>query len=309
MAIPKAVQEQAERAEALMAAQQAAATQQSAPASQGTPSAPPADGSGDAPVAPKGEPAAQPQNQTVAPAAPKSEDWETRHKVLLGKYNAEVPRLAGQLREANQLVNELKARVEALEARPPEPLVKESEVQEFGEPLADFIARVARQEVAPALDQVKAVQGRVSRFESEAARSTEVGYYEALAEAVPDWVVVNDQPEFHEWLKERDSFSGKTRQELLEVADRERDAARVTAFFTAFKKASGRSKADADRKLEEQVVPEQGAPNGAPPAKPVFTRAGIERFYADVRAGKLSAKDAATIEAEIHEAIREGRVR
>jgi len=76
---------------------------------------------GEAPPATNGEApppapaAAPPENGAQAPAAAPPEDsWESRYKVLTGKYNAEVPRLAADNRTLKETVGKLSEQVGTL---------------------------------------------------------------------------------------------------------------------------------------------------------------------------------------------------
>lgn len=256
---------------------------------------------------------AKTEGEAPAPTpTPQAEEFVPKHKhdVLLGKYNSEVPRLSAQLREATERIKALENEVKSVATKPQaEPLVKQEEVQEYGESLTDFMRRVAREETAAVRSEVESVKGQVQSAAVNSAKDAEVAFYETLAAKVPDWSIINDDPAFHAWLSEVDGFTGKTRQMLLIDAEAARDASRVINFFKSFAKVSNSRAAAASKAEEEQVVPAKGSPNGAPPAKQFYNRKGIERFYADWRSGKVPQKDAIAIEADIQLAIQEGRVR
>lgn len=311
MNLPRAVLEAERKAdEALQRLQQARQPQQSA-----QDPAPPAPGASDPPAntpAPS-EPTAQ---ATPAPAAtPPSEGddkWEARYKTLHGKYNAEVPRLHAALKERDSKLNSLTEEVEALKAslaKPKESLVKPEEVNEYGEPLVDLIRRAAREEVQAKDDEINLLKKRLESLDSSLVQNKEVGFYEKLAATVPDWMAINDDPDFHAWLGERDELTGYTRQDILSEAEGKRDADRVARFFNAFKKVQQNSAAVANASLESQVAPVATRTPESPPGKKLWTRAEIADFYARDRRGEISEADAAAIDAEIQLAIRERRVR
>lgn len=314
MNLPRAVLEAERKAdEALQRLQQARQPQQTP-----TDQAPPGQVASDPPAntpAPS-EPAAQAPAPASTPPAPASQDgddkWEARYKTLHGKYNAEVPRLHAALKERDSKLNSLTEEVEALKAslaKPRESLVRPEEVNEFGEPLVDLIRRAAREEVGSKDDEIAQLKKRLESLDSTLVQNKEVGFYDKLASAVPDWMAINDDPDFHAWLGETDEITGYTRQDILSEAEGKRDADRVARFFSAFKKVQQNKAAAATASLDSQVAPVVTRTPESPPGKKLWTRAEIADFYARDRRGEISEADAAAIDAEIQLAIREKRVR
>lgn len=259
-------------------------------------------------------------SETAAPApsapapAPQEGDekWEARYKTLHGKYNAEVPRLHSALKERDQQLNSLTEEVEALKAQmaaKKEPLVKPEEVSEFGEPLVDLIRRAAREEVQGKDVEIAELRKRLDAVTHQTTETREVGFYDKLAEQVPDWMAVNDDPDFHAWLREADDLTGAQRQAILSEAEVKRDADRVARFFKAFKRIQETKVAAAETSLDSQVAPVTSKADSPPPGKKLWTRGEIADFYARDRRGEFSEEKAAAIDSEIQSAIREGRVR
>lgn len=231
-------------------------------------------------VPPAGDP---PPAAVAAPAAPAAvaapvvtapvvqplpaEGFETKYKVLQGKYNAEVPRLQGQVRELNDLTRSLRDQVTATQnllaalgtqpARQPEPaapatpaakkqLVTEDEIKQFGPDLYDFIKRAAAQEVLPAVEsrvdsriapvasKVDQVGEIVSANVQRTARTDKQSVHDLLASQVPNWAQLNEDPLFLEWLDQVDPYSGYRRGQLLEQAYKAYDGPRVVAFFRGY---------------------------------------------------------------------------
>lgn len=136
-ALPKAVREQAERAEQL-AKELKASQSGEAPdpeQSQQEGQQPPKEGGDPASAAehrgqPKPQDSSTPAESPAAPqtpqSAPEDDRWEQRFRVLKGKYDAEVPRLHAavrakdqQLGELHQRLNDMEVRMEAMNARGP----------------------------------------------------------------------------------------------------------------------------------------------------------------------------------------------
>jgi hypothetical protein len=304
MPLPRAVQEAAARAEELQKQlQQPAAPQQ--------PSAPAPDAPTTEPTPPKEDAPEPPKPEAKPTAEPPEGTWKKKFDVLTGKYNAEVPRLAAELRETSASLKRALAEIEVLKTRAPAPesLLKPEEIQEFGEPLIDVTRRVAREVARGTESELAEVKRKLERFEVNETKNVEQKFYEELATAVPDWPVINDDEGFHAWLREVDPFAGKTRQQLLEDAEGARDAKRVANFFTNYKAGIAQEQATARSKLEEQIAPDSGTPSSAPPAKRIWTRREIAAFYAQWRRGGIPSEKAVAIEAEIQKATLEGRIR
>lgn len=262
------------------------------------------------------EPAPPAQQDTPPPPPPPpappqgDEPWEARYRSLHGKYNAEIPRLNAALKERDAEMSALREEVEALKkAKDKQSLVKPEEIQEFGEPLVDLIRRAAREEVGSKDQEIAELKSQLKSIKSTSEQSTEATFYEKLASAIPDWMAINDDPEFHTWLAEHDELTGYQRQELLTQAEKRKDAGRVARFFDAFKKTKSKTQVAAVDSLESQVPPVTSRADAPPPGKKIWTRGEIADFYARDKRGEYSAEQSAAIEKDIQEAVRDRRVR
>lgn len=249
-------------------------------------------------------------------ADPKPDDskedtsYEHRFKVLQGKYNSEVPRLSAENKELKQSLKSLQDQLDDLKAaKSVEPLVKPEEIEEYGEGLIDVARRVAQEELAKKDAQIKKLESKLEALEGVTTKTVEKDFFTSLTDKVSDWAKINDDKAFHKWLDEIDELTGYRRQDLLSQAEQARDADRVAKFFKAFKKTSTKQATDTNLALETQVAPNNTKTPNAPPAKKFWTRAEIREFYERMRRGQVSDKDAVTIEADIHAASIEGRVR
>lgn len=261
------------------------------------------------------EPAPPPQDPPPPPPpapapTPGDEPWEARYRSLHGKYNAEIPRLNAALKDRDAELSALREEVEALKAaKDKQSLVKPEEIQEFGEPLVDLIRRAAREEVGAKDQEIAELKSQLKSIKSTSEQSVESTFYEKLAATIPDWMTINDDPEFHSWLAEHDELTGYQRQELLSQAEKRKDASRVARFFDAFKKTKSKTQVAAVDSLESQVPPVTSRADAPPPGKKIWTRGEIADFYARDKRGEYSAEKAAVIEKDIQEAVRERRVR
>jgi hypothetical protein len=251
-------------------------------------------------------------------AQPDDETWEHKYKVLTGKYNAEVPRLAAERRELKDKLGDVTARLEQALQRievleksggPKESLVKKEEVEEFGEPLVDLIRRAAREELSSKDREIAELRTKVDAVVSGNTKTNQEMFFDRLKEIVPDWETINAHEDFHRFLAEVDPLAGVERQDLLASAQRDLDATRVARFFTTWKNGNETRAASSQRSLEAQLVPD-GKQSAQPPrGKRVFTRNEVAQFYADARSGKFSDDVYIAKEAEIMAALTDGRIR
>lgn len=331
VALPKAVRAQIEAANNL--AQELAAQRNPPPEPEAQPEAPPAE--------------AQPQEQ-----APAATDWEQRYKVLQGKYNAEVPRLQRQTSEMSGRLEQLQQQLTATqgmlasfgqraaapvpESAPPARLVKDEEIQTFGQDLYDFVKRAAREATLPELEerirpvrqQVEEVRGTAQNVVRRTSEAEQQRVLAMLDAQVPDWRTLNEDHTFLDWLAKVDPYTGRQRGELLREAYVAHDGPRVVAFFKGFltehatvapqpaaPAPAPQAQAGSQRTLEEFTAPGAVKPPGATSApegtnKRIWAESEIKRFYDQCTAGvyRTNQKRRDEIEREIHKAVAEGRV-
>ena len=270
-------------------------------------------------------------------------DWKQKYHVLQGKYDAEVPRLSSDLRDANRRIETLEDRISDLASKketPEEPARSDftpEEIADYGEDLLDVIGRKARQivqsEYEPKIDELETT---VTTLKSQLGETGQrVGKFEQnevfaqLDASVENWRKTNVDPKFHEWLDQVDPFSGETRKVLLLRAFDRKNAHQVRAFFERYNEENaavsptptepspsgqGGTESGSTLDLGNYVAP--GTPKGgagtagAPKDKRRWTSAEIGRFYSDVQKGRYKSRpeDKLRIEADIVAATREGRV-
>jgi hypothetical protein len=312
MAIPRKVKEAAEKAEALY--QQAYAQQEEQPVAQlaQEPEPAPAEPPQEEQVVSQDVQAPEPVQNEQQSAPPAEDKWEHKFKVIEGKYKAEVPRLAAQIRELSQKVEILSAENEELKSRPATPaqsLISPEDREKYGDDLLDVIKRAAKEEIGAKDAEITTLKRQLESINSTTAKQFEVSFYDRLGQLVPDWPVINDDANFHEWLDEYDELTGERRQDLLTKAENSKDADRVARFFTKWKAQKESSKATTQQALAAQVAPDAVKVVKPPAGKRFFTRGEIADFYARARRGEINPKDVVAMEAEIHAASIEGRVR
>lgn len=268
--------------------------------------------------------------------------WEQRYKTLLGKYNAEVPRLTRDITTLQGFVTELQAAVRGrgevgeggenpqdgssgTRVRPAEgykKYLKADEVDQYEESVLEFQSRLARGEAENLVTPyVKSLQDRLEALESSTKSRTENQFWSAVEEQVPGAKQINEtDPLWVEFLETVDPFSGVKYRDIGERALGSGDVNRTVALFQQYT-------GDAGEEAEADESDDGGDDEDRPPVKPSQSRGGtrstkpsanqtyikstdIEGFYSDVARGKYVGREEAMHkrEAIIEQAVLEGRV-
>jgi len=320
MALPKAVQQQAEEADRIAAGLQGEEPGKQPETSTESQSIDPV-----------------PQANEVIPNEPQQvnqipeETWERKYHVLQGKFEAEVPRLHADLREMKaqqqQFLTEqasLRAKAEQRQPEPVKSLVTEQDKEAFGSDLLDLIDRATeskvqtfRQREAELVSQIDRINEQLGSVSSRQGVSDQDRFLMSLGQRVPEWEQLNTDPAFLQWLGEVDAVYGIPRQMALTSAAEAFDSNRVATIFNAYKATlaptSQQNKPKPSEQLQSQVTPTRSMAQATTTATEssfkLWSNSDVERFYSDKRRGFLSTEEAARIEQEIQSAISEGRVR
>jgi hypothetical protein len=318
MSLPRAVQQQVEDADALVA--QMSGTQTVNPET-GAPFESP-------------QPATEPQSQNVSPEpeakpAVSEETWEQKYHTLKGKFDAEVPRLYAQVREMNGQLTGLTSELAVAKAQPAhtEPasntsLITEQDKEAFGSDLIDLIERATEAKMAGSRSleakltaEIAELRGKLGNVTERQGASDNDRYESALANAVPDWQALNVDQGFLNWLAEVDPVYGMPRQYALTNAYEALDAARTATIFTQYKKSVSPAVQQSNNRadLQRQVAPTRSRTSPAPTNpnvdKRLYNQQDIDAFYTDWRRGLIDDAEAVQIEKDIHAATTEGRIR
>lgn len=258
MATPRAVKQQADKANKLVEAMKAGGETPAPPVEE--PPVHPAPS-----PAPVGDPPLS-QSAVVTPAAngaaqaaqppPEVEDYKHMYKVLQGKYNAEVPRLSRQVAELasrSEQLEELLARLSAASSAPAVPTtpagapsvatptvqnITAEEMQEWGPEFFNVVERHVKLSLEPMFHRlegrINALEGGVVTVTRKAAQSDRERLYQHLDTNVDGWRELNVREDFLEWLNRRDPYAGRLRGVLLKDAFEANDGERVAQFFTGF---------------------------------------------------------------------------
>jgi hypothetical protein len=321
MALPKAVQKQAEDVAAYdKAIEEAAAAAQ--------------------PQQPEGEePAPQPTLQVVEPPAstapapatppvePRRDDgWEQKYRTLQGMFAHETQQLRDALRQATERIDALQKQHPATPPEPKAKLVTEKDAEAFGADLVDMARRVAREEFGDReeayIERINTLTAQLTQQvgqvrETQQATSRD-SFFGNLAAAFPNWEAVQASEACQKWLGSKVPGANFLWNDVLVDAAEKLDAARAIEVFTAFTATQPRAPqpapAAAGRRseLSRQVTPaKSGGPASVPSEKRTYTAKEYEAESMQiVRLMKAGRHDEATvIENELNAALLEGRLK
>jgi hypothetical protein len=304
MALPKAVQDQIDRADQMVASINAV----------------------------PGEETQQQVNDPVMQVAPEpvvqtipTPDWEAKFRTLQGKYNAEVPRFAEQVRKLTESVQSLveentKLREDTSRVQVKnETHITDSERETFGSDLIDLQERIAHSVADPLLKKIeqleqanRALESKVGTVDERVAVSASDRFYETLTARVPDWQDLNDDAGFIAWLDSVDPVYGMPRRVGMDNAAQGLDAERAAIVFNAYRATMAPAQRTPAQQLASQVAPTRSRNTPVPVTGnngKFWTERDIQAFYADLRRGHIDDAEASRIEQEIQLAVSEGRVR
>jgi hypothetical protein len=276
----------------------------------------------------------QPTTETPPASDDDTQTWKHKFESVNGRYT----RAMEQVRALTDQVQSLQNIIATMQAAPAssttipelsaERLITDEEAREYGEDFLNVVGKKAKEELAPLIKdykrKIEELEERVKGVHGQMSVSTQEKMFTKMDEDLPQWRDLNRDETFLDWLALPDPYSGAIRHELLKSAFAGNDASRVLRFFKGFlAEEAAVAPAGAEPDFESTMVPKVPLQNlaapgraktaaaGAPAEKPIFTRAQIAKFYADVAANKYRGRDAqkSTLEAQIFDAQREGRIR
>lgn len=299
-----------------------------------------------------------PPTPPPAPAQPQTpEDWEHQFRSLKGRYERgeeEKRRLQQQLIDTQRLMAQIGSPPPAappnggggegsgvrFNVAPPPPgkRVTPKEVAEYGEELMDVVGRRAAEVYEPILGQVlgelQQVRRQLGGVQNTVVYDARVKMYEDLAREVPDWDVINNSPQFAQWLDAMDPISHKTRREFLNIAHNSNLTGQVVDIFRSFMTQAGyqppeqrflpppngagnsapQNNSQSNGRFDLAAYAAPGRPKGGqtetPPEQRYFQAGEITQFYRDKTAGRYAGREAEAdaLERAMIQAGNEGRI-
>jgi hypothetical protein len=173
------------------------------------------------------------------------------------------------------------------------------DVQNYGSELLDVAQRSALHALAPVVQNLEQQHEQLQRrLAQEARRNLDA----AVERAVPNYREIDRDPRWHRWLLGVDTYTGQSRQALLNIAIADNSAARVVALFNGFLQEAGDT---------QQSPPARGQAAGRRSSgKPIYSRDDIKRMYEQHRKGAWTGREVEwqRLEHELIAAGREGRI-
>ena len=244
----------------------------------------------------------------------------TTDKTIFG-LRKEVARLSAEAAEAYKRVDEISAKLAALQSSSTDPfaeVITADDVLNVGEEAIDIVKKVAKKAseatAVPLQDEIKRLRAEKVAEERRRAEEQHKTAYNTfltvLSDLVPDYAAINVDSKFAEYMEGYDEHTGAKRIDAFRQAEQYLDANRVADFFLDYKESRPRSKRET---LEDHMTPDNSAGSNAPPSKAkveTFTARQVEDFFNDIARGvyRNRQKEANEIEARITKAYVEGRI-
>lgn len=320
--IPRAVREQAERADQLARELGSANVSDAAEGEreQG--------GGGTPPPPPEHQ---EPEDQRAPVREP--EEWEQRYRTLQGKYDSEMGHMRGQLASMERLIASMQTAPSPAAPAPPQPAappITDEDREMWGDDLPQAVSRwvgsANSDEIRQLRAEVEYLKGGQQRTDVSLTQHSVMSQLDMDPDLAGRWRQLNDDPRYLQWLSGIDDFSARPRLELLREAYAQGDANRTGRFFKSYlaehtappasrvpPHTNGSAMAGRMR-LEELAAPGRAAASGtnggASPERRMWTNREIGAFYRDVQRGVYRSRqaDKDRIEADILAAASEGRV-
>lgn len=256
------------------------------------------------------EPEVEVEEEEIDPKELKK--WRDRYLTLKGKYNAEVPRLASQLKELQEQLIKPSVKESVKEVVNPEEDEDSFESvygTEFVENIRKLINQTVKQEIQPVTDKVDLVETTQRNDATESFKA----YLDENAEGWRDLWEGKDKG-FQSYLKQPDPSGLYTNGELLELYNNAWDADKMVKLFKLYKNETvpnTKQKESLTRDKEAMIAPSRSKTTPEPTSKEkkVWTNASMKEFEQADRLGKYSDEESQAMWADLLAAANEGRIR
>lgn len=237
--------------------------------------------------------------------------WRDRYLTLQGKYNAEVPRLASQLKELQEQLISASTKKEVAEETSDDSEEDDFEAvygADFVENIRKLINKTVQQEIKPVTEKVDLVETTQRNDAAESFKS----YLDENAEGWRDLWEGKDKG-FIKFLEQPDPSGLYTNGELLGMYNERWDADKMVKLFNLYKgeKAPTKQKESLSKEQEAMIAPSRSKTNNEPASKEkkIWTQDAIKEFEQKDRQGKYSDEESQSMWADLLAAANEGRIR
>jgi hypothetical protein len=254
-----------------------------------------------------------------------------RNDSLQGRIDSQLRPLNQKVRELSQQLSTAPTRVEV----PVEPVssvtvqdllaeLSPADRELMGEKQLGILAKLIEKPTQAMVDKVRAelqasfdakFDTRLRQVEGQVAGQSGRDLWDRVDQLSPGARDRNDSddPQWVEYLNQRDPISGRMRKDLGNAAVDVGDVARLALMHDEFLKVTGQKKAgEANAPANTELRPDgsRAEPAVSSSTKPTLKNSEIEQFYKDLASGKYEGKPqlADKMEALITAAIQDGRV-
>jgi hypothetical protein len=276
------------------------------------------------------EPIEAPAEVEEEASEPVDDTWETKYKVLQGKYNKEVPTLAQELREMKQYLAGMQQATPTPQKE--EPVQKPSaydEVvsklkEEYPEELIENLLLLNRLQSEQVVNErVAPIQSQAQSVEDIQYQTAQNNYVNYLSQKAPNyneiWNVANEieqgqdpsNPKIAEFLMKPDPSGLYTNLELLNAYNDKWDADRFATVCNMYGDTPEAHVPARNPSREALVAPSRTNSQPAPSTeeKKMWSMSDINKFQSDRRMDKYSDEQADAIWKDIQQALAENRIR
>lgn len=230
--------------------------------------------------------------------------WRDRYLSLKGKYDAEVPRLASQVRE-------LMEKITQPEKKPVEPEVDEiASIEEtYGKDFIENLRKVINNEVKQGISEVQEKVENVEETQVRAAKDSFMSYLDDAAEGWRDLWEGKDKG-FIKFLSQKDPMGLNTYEQYLNKFNEEWDADGMAKIFNIYKESKN-TKPNLSKEQEAMIAPSRQKASSTPVSseKRIWTEETMKQFEYDDRNGKYSDEESQKLWGDLLAAASEGRIR
>jgi hypothetical protein len=268
---------------------------------------------------PKEEPEEEQLEEEPEEIVEEEDTYKKRYETLQGKYDAEVPRLAKELRDFKETyVNQQLAKL-----TPESPVVEEENpailkfLEEYGDEFADQLRALIRVEAEKvAVDKIKPLEEQNQRYaktQEDLARRELESYLDSHAKGW-DALMEGTDPKFQEFLKQPDPSGLYTNGELFDLYNKSWNQEKLGTLFNMYLKGNEVAPPpprQPNPSKDALVAPSRNQSNPPPNVddKKVWTQGEIEQFQREDRTGKYSAEQSKLIWDDLLAAVSENRIR
>jgi hypothetical protein len=254
-----------------------------------------------------------------------------RNDSLQGRIDSQLRPLNQRVRELSQQLSTAPTRVEV----PVEPVssvtvqdllaeLSPADRELMGEKQLGILAKLIEKPTQAMVDKVRAdlqasfdakFDSRLRQVEGQVAGQSGRDLWDRVDQLSPGARDRNDSddPQWVDYLNQRDPISGRLRKDLGNAAVDVGDVARLALMHDEFLKVTGQVKGkEAEAPVNSELRPDgsRAEPAVSSSTKPTLKNSEIEQFYKDLASGKYEGKPqlADKMEALITAAIQDGRV-